>query len=486
MKRTAARAKKAPSTNPKPPKRPRRDENTPARPPTADKAAETAQQRRGGATNTSGRTTSTAGSASATATPTQNGSAAANQQQAPGQSAGSSQVEGEEEEEVQEPSEDEREPEDTTTDLYLASSDGKAFLIWLASLSSADSVAIRTIGRQACMYVPFDKFEQVFHYGALAEAKEKDAQPDTGDKAAEFTFTLAERCAWEWKHLKESFPVIQDLLARHNSKFLARQLNHHRGARRSEDTARLKKLVPGIRTWVPRIEAQDANKKAIRGLQHPQMAQLLLPRSEDWSRRATQHAYLLPPKKKLSPLVMPRLLYPEDDPHQKNGFCKNELLPRMAQGLVLGAEAAAKGDQVAAGNSITNKHNINFVTLPFMGYVGCQGRCAIADEKHFGAAGEHGFKYKVFFNQILKTLVGIEALGPTGEDIITDLMTWWQERIWGEDAGIDEQDDAEPMEELTDTPQDVLAEYRQYTKEVERELAAARADEARSNEGNTE
>ncbi|EJD41143.1 hypothetical protein AURDEDRAFT_169733 [Auricularia subglabra TFB-10046 SS5] len=510
MKRV--KGSKGKAANPKPPKRPRRDENTPARPPAADKGPTAPQQPRASATTNNGNSRST-GDASTT-TRRQNNTTGRSQQgrqEASGRSSPSSQVG--DDDETAEPedagggaSEDEQEDEDTTPNLKMNNRETVEFLKWWTSLSAADAEAVRTVGRQACMYVPFDKFEQVFYYGALAEEKEKDppAQPSAADKdatakAAEFTFTLSERCAWEWKHFKESFPVVQDLLGRHSSKYLARkacapavdsmtarpesdfifvacglQLNHYRGQRRGGDTMRFKELALLRRKWEPAIELKDINDKTVRGLNHPQMAQLLLPPSEDWNDATTQHAYLLAAnKKKLSPLVMPRLLYPEDDPHQKKGpsFCKNEFLPEMAQGLVLGSKSALKGDRVAAGNSITNKLGINFVTLPFIAYVCCQGRCAIANETAFGAAGECGFKYRVFYNQILKTLVGIEALGPVGEDAITELMTWWQERIWGKDAGEGEQDDAEASEELTNTPADILAAFARHVEEYDREQA---------------
>ncbi|EJD46298.1 hypothetical protein AURDEDRAFT_164531 [Auricularia subglabra TFB-10046 SS5] len=487
MKR-ARSSGKASSSKPKPPKRPRRDENTPVHPPTADKAQKTSQERRGGTTNTAA---SRSASRTSTTAPTQKKVTGRNQQGrqgASGRSSPSPEPDGETAKQDADPASDvdEEEEEDTTPDLNPQSSDSVDFQNWWSSLSAADKDAVRTVGRQSCMFVPFDKFQQVFHYGAIAEAKAKQppAQPNAADKPAEkFTFTLADRCAWEWKHLKESFPVIQDLLDHHEAKHLARKacLNNFRGQRRGEDTLRFKKLILSLRKWTPAIEPHESNDKSVRGLNHPQMAQLLLPPSEDWNDPETQRAYLLAAKKKkLSPFVMPRLLFSEDDPQQliRPSFCMNEFLPQMGQGLVLGPEAAVKGNRVAAGNSITNKHGITFVTLPFISYIGCQTRCAIANEAAFGSTGEHGFQYRVFYNQILKTLLGIEALGPTGEDAITQLMTWWQERIWGEDAGQDEDDDADVGEELTDTPADIIAVYKRQVEEYEEEQARLAALDA--------
>ncbi|EJD33609.1 hypothetical protein AURDEDRAFT_177310 [Auricularia subglabra TFB-10046 SS5] len=484
MKR-ARTSSKGKAANPKPPKRPRRDENTPVHPPTAEKPPATSQKPRGGTTKTAA--SRSAGRASATA-PTQNTTAGGNHQGRKGVSARSSPSpeadDGAAEQDADPASEDEQEDEeDTTPDLNVHNRDSLDFVNWWASLSTADKDAIRTVGRQSCMYVPFDKFQQVFHYGAIAEAKaaQQPAQPSAADKPAEkpaekFTFTLADRCAWEWQQLKDSFPVIQDLLDRHETKSDCpfAQLNNFRGQRRGEDTLRFKKLVLSLRKWTPAIEPHESNDKSVRGLNHPEMAQLLLPPSEDWNDMTTQHAYLLAAKKKkLSPHVMPQLLFSQDDPQQKKhpSFCMNPFLPHMAQGLVLGPEAAVKGDHIAAGNSITHKLGITFVTLPFVSYVCCQARCSIANETAFGTSGERGFNYKVFYNQILKTLVGIEAMGPTGEDAITELMSWWQERIWGEDAGKDEQDDAEAAEDLTNTPADILAVYARHIEEYEEERA---------------
>ncbi|EJD34836.1 hypothetical protein AURDEDRAFT_176127, partial [Auricularia subglabra TFB-10046 SS5] len=192
MKR-ARSSGKASSSKPKPPKRPRRDENTPVHPQTADKAQKTSQERRGGTTNTAA---SRSASRTSTTAPTQKKGTGRNKQsrqRASGSSSPSPEPDGETAEQDADPTSDvDEEEEDATPDLNPKSSDSVDFQNWWASLSAADKDAVRTVGGQSCMFVPFDKFQQVFHYGAITEAKAKQppAQPNAADKPAEkFTFT---------------------------------------------------------------------------------------------------------------------------------------------------------------------------------------------------------------------------------------------------------------------------------------------------------
>ncbi|KZV84873.1 hypothetical protein EXIGLDRAFT_700019 [Exidia glandulosa HHB12029] len=301
----------------------------------------------------------------------------------------------------------------------------------------------RTYGR---LYIPFSALDIVMHWGAQAEAE-------------------------EWNSLIEGYPNLRDLVHKMGKDFVVErctiQLHRYRRDTRGEDVQRIKEEILKWRKWNPAFTVDEAQDKSLRGLQHPQMAELLLPRDHTG-----------PAPKKFSTQVTPRLLYPDDDPNELNGpglfkgslviqacrlYSRLRTVPdpsslQGAQSLLLGPKAVLQAKRRPAAKSVTAIYNIGFVTFAFLAYVACLVRYALSSEGEYTPWGQNGFNYVRFHRYLLRLVAQIDDIGEAGQDITRGILDWCEDAIWGDDAGLDDDvEEAGPSDSAA-----VLEKYRQW------------------------